>query len=60
MMMKTILLTGDSDKRTLAIGIIGSLVLTCLFMAILYLWKKFKLPRSKLCNAGKLLYKMFT
>jgi len=44
--IKTILLIGNSAKMALGVGIAGSLVLMCLLMAILYLWKRFKLPRS--------------
>jgi EamA domain-containing membrane protein RarD len=54
--MKTILLTGVSAKKVLAVVIIGSLVFMCLLMAILYSWKKCKLPKSKLWNAGNVVH----
>lgn len=51
-MMNTIVLTGGFAQKALAVVIIGSLVSLCLLIAILYSWKKFKLPKSKLWNAG--------
>jgi hypothetical protein len=55
---KTILLTGDSAKKALAVGIIGCLVVICLLMFILYSWKRFKQPKStrKLWKDGKIMF----
>jgi hypothetical protein len=51
-----ILLTGDSAKKALAVGIIGCLVVMCLLMIILYSWKIFKQPKSKLWKDGKVMF----
>jgi hypothetical protein len=53
---KTTLLIGDSSKKALAVGIIGCLVVVCLLMAILYSWKRFKQPKSKLQKTGKVMF----
>jgi hypothetical protein len=52
---KTILLTGGSAKKALAVGIIGCLVVVCLLMIILYSWKRFRQPKSKLWKAGEVM-----
>jgi hypothetical protein len=54
--LKTILLAGDSAKKALAVGIIGCLVVMCLLMIILYSWKRFKQPKSKLWKAGEVMF----
>lgn len=49
------LFVGDSAKWALAVGVIGSLVVTCLLVAIWCLWKSMlKRPKSKLL--GKLCF----
>jgi hypothetical protein len=47
-MKKPILLTGDSAKKVLAVGIFGCVVVLCLLIIILYSWKRLKQPERKL------------
>lgn len=53
---KTNLLTGDSAKKALVVGVIGCVVVMCLLMIILYSWKRFKQPKSKLWKAGEVMF----